>query len=143
MKIRRNSVESMHEPPAVLMVDIAFNLLIFFVVCASSEPQDGRKQDLPGSESKTSQKAQQTENIDVALTRTTVAINGSPVRQQDFTTKLKELLKGRSKPEERVVVVKSSSDTPYEHWIDVTGLIEAAGGIITLQIEEAREVSVK
>lgn len=143
MSKRPRKIETHNEPPAVLMVDIAFNLLIFFVVCASNEPQDGRKQEIPGSESKASQKTQQTENIDVLLTRSTAAINGSPVRQQDFTPKLKELLKGRAKPEERIVVVKSSPDTPYEHWINVTGLIEAAGGIITLQMEESREVRVQ
>lgn len=142
MKIRRNKVESMHEPPAVLMVDIAFNLLIFFVVCASNEPQDGRKQDIPGSESRTAQKAQQTENVDVSLTRTTASINGAPVRPREFTAKLKDLLKDRTRPEERIVVVKSTPDTPYDHWIQYTGLIEAAGGVITLQMEESREVSV-
>jgi biopolymer transport protein ExbD len=143
MKIRRTRIEQHQEPPAVLLVDIAFNLLIFFVVCASTEPQDGRKQDIPGSESKASQTAQQSENIDVTLTRSTASINGSPVRQKDFVSRLQELLKGRSRPEERVVVVKSSPDTPYEHWIDVTGLIEEAGGVITLQMEESREVSVQ
>jgi biopolymer transport protein ExbD len=144
MKAKRGKIEMHSEPPSVLMVDIAFNLLIFFVVCASNEPQDGRKQDIPGADSKNSQKqAQAAENIDVHLTRSTASINGSPVRQVDFTPKLKELLKGRAKPEERIVVVKSSPDTPYDHWINVTGLIEAAGGIITLQMEESREVHVQ
>lgn len=143
MKVRRGSIEVHHEPPSVLLVDIAFNLLIFFVVCTSTEPQDGRKQDLPGSEQSNTATAQQAENIDVAISRSTASINGSPVRQADFVPRLKELLKGRQKPEERIVVVKSSTDTPYEHWIDVTGAIEDAGGVITLQIEENREVQVQ
>ena len=51
----------------------------------STEPQDGRKQDIPGSEAKASKTTQQqSENIDVSLTRNTASINGSPVRQKDF-----------------------------------------------------------
>ena len=41
------------------------------------------------------------------------------------------------------MVVKSSPDTPYDHWINVTGLIEEAGGVITLQMEESQEVRVQ
>lgn len=144
MKIRRGKIDVHNEPPAVLLVDIAFNLLIFFVVCALTEPQEGRKQEIPGSE-KTAQapQQQQAENIDVAVAKTTASINGSPVRQADFVPRLKELLKGRDKPEQRIVVVKSSPDVPYDHWIDVTVAIEEAGGVITLQLEESREVQVQ
>jgi hypothetical protein len=42
-----------------------------------------------------------------------------------------------------MVVVKSNKDVPYQHWIHVTGMIEKAGGIVALQIEEDREVIVK
>lgn len=143
MKVRRGKVHPHNEPPAVLLVDIAFNLLIFFVVCSSTEPESGRKQDIPGSEAKTAEAAQKTENVDVVVTRSTATINGEPVRPREFVSRLKELLKGRSRPEERIVVVKSSPDTPYDHWIDVTGWIEDAGGVITLQMEESREVSVQ
>jgi biopolymer transport protein ExbD len=142
MKIHRKKIDTLHEPPAVLLVDIAFNLLIFFVVCASTEPQDGRKQDIPGSESKNA-KTQSVENIDISLTRTTVSINGGAVKPKDFVPKLRDLLKTRKRPEERIVVVKSTKDTPYEHWINVTTQIEDAGGLITLQLEESREVRVQ
>lgn len=142
MKIHRKKIDTLHEPPAVLLVDIAFNLLIFFVVCASTEPQDGRKQDIPGSESKNAG-SQNVENIDISLTRTTVSINGAAVKPKDFVPKLRGMLKSRNRPEERIVVVKSTKDTPYEHWINVTTQIEEAGGMITLQLEESREVSVQ
>ncbi len=143
MKVRRGNIHPHNEPPAVLLVDIAFNLLIFFVVCASTQPTSGRKQDIPGSETNSKATVAKAENIDVALTRTTASINGDRVRPGEFASRLRGLLKGRTRPEDRVVVVKSSPDTPYAHWIDVTGWIEEAGGIITLQIEEAREVRVQ
>ena len=133
----------MVEPPAVLLTDIAFNLLIFFVVCASTEPSDGRKQDIPGANKQTANQPAQTENIEVALTRETVSINGEQAKISDFLPRMKNLLRGKKKVEERVVLVKSAKDTPYEHWIKITAWIELAGGVTTLQIEEEQQVQVQ
>jgi biopolymer transport protein ExbD len=125
-----------------LLTDLAFNLLIFFVVCASTEPEKGRAQQVPSS-SKDAATEQQTKNIEVALTRTTVAVNGADVPIADLHAKLRDLLAGKIRPEDRIVVIRSTKDTPYSRWIRVTGLIEKAGGVITLQLEEEQEVGVK
>ncbi len=123
-----------------LLTDLAFNLLIFFVVCASSaQDEKGRPQRMP-SASKEKANEQKNKNIEVAITRTTVSVNGEDVPTAKLAAKLTELLVGKTKPEEKVVVVKSAKDTPYSHWIRVTGAIEQAGGEITLQLEEEREV---
>src|SRR5262245_48681386 len=128
MRFRHQASEQMVEPPAVLLTDIAFNLLIFFVVCASTEPSDGRKQDIPGANKQAANQPQQEENIEVALTRTTASVNGEQVRMADFLPRIRNLLRGKKKVEERVVLVKSAKDTPYEHWIKITAWIEQAGG---------------
>ena len=143
MRLRNRTTEQMVEPPAVLLTDIAFNLLIFFVVCASTEPSDGRKQDIPGANKQTSNQAAQTENIEVALTRETVSINGEQTKIADFLPRMKNLLRNKKMVEERVVLVKSAKDTPYEHWIKITAWIEQAGGVTTLQIEEETQVTVQ
>ncbi|MHC4167501.1 MAG: biopolymer transporter ExbD, partial [Planctomycetota bacterium] len=64
------------------------------------------------------------------------------VPSEELESRIRAGLRGRSRPDERVVVVKSKPDVPYKHWIDITTRIEDAGGIITLQIEEARQVQV-
>lgn len=140
MKLRRRN-NLLVEPPSSATGDIAFNLIVFFLVCASVQPDSGRRQSIPKSETK-EQKAEQSENLEVALTRTTASINGEPVRIEDFLSQMRRKLAGKTKPEDKIVVVKSSNDTPYSHWIYVTGLIEEAGGIITLQMEEERQVQV-
>ncbi|MEY4180085.1 MAG: hypothetical protein RLY70_3659 [Planctomycetota bacterium] len=121
--------------------DIAFNLIVFFLVCASVQPDSGRKQTLPRSEEKAKQE-QQTKNVEVLLTRTTAAVNGDLVPQRELLPRLRTLLSGKPRPEDRVVVVKSRPDTPYAFWIEVTGLIEEAGGTVTIQREEERTVQV-
>ena len=50
MKIRRRNSNLLIEPPSSATGDIAFNLIIFFLVCASVQPDSGRHQLLPRSE---------------------------------------------------------------------------------------------
>lgn len=138
MKERRKS-KLLAEPPSSATGDIAFNLIVFFLVCASVQPDSGRTQTLPRSE-ETKQQQEKVENIEVQLTRQTVMINGDVVRPQEFLPRLSRLLQNRPRPEDRVVVVKSKPETPYYRWIRVTEWIEQAGGIITIQREEERQV---
>lgn len=140
MKLQRNSL--LVEPPSVATGDIAFILIVFFLVCASVQPDAGRPQEIPKSEEK-KDKSQQSKNIEVALKRTIVTVNGDAMRIGQFSNRIKTLLAGKTRQEDKVVVVKAEDDVPYHHWILVTGLIEEVGGIITLQLEEEREVTVE
>ena len=134
---RRNKL--MVEPPSSATGDIAFNLIVFFLVCASVQPDSGRQQTLPRSEQESEE---QSENIEVQLGRNTVMLNGNVLRQEDSDAALKRALTGKTRDEDRVVVVKSKADTPYYHWVTVTEMIESAGGIITIQTEEEQQVVV-
>jgi len=137
MRLHRTSANLLIEPPSVATGDIAFNLLIFFLVCASSQPDSGRKQTLPSRDKE--QKSSKMENVEVSLTRSAVLINGNPVKDEQFLPQLQKLLQGKTRPEDKVVIVKSRKDTPYHRWVLITGQIEQAGGVITLQLEETRE----
>ena len=124
-----------------LLTDLAFNLLIFFVVCASTEPEKGRPQQVPAASKEPT--ADQKQNVEVKITRTTTLLNGDALLPDKFAESLTNLLAGKTRPEDRIVVVKSDGDTPYSQWVKVTGVIEKAGGIITLQLEEEKVVGVK
>lgn len=124
-----------------LLTDLAFNLLIFFVVCASSaEDEKGRPQQMPSASKEKSAPEQKNQNIEVAITRAAVSVNGEDVTVAELRGKLVGLLGNKTRPEDRIVVVKSAKDTPYSHWIRVTGAVEQAGGQITLQLEEEQVV---
>lgn len=140
MKARR-ATKLLVEPPATATGDIAFNLIVFFLVCASVQPDSGRRQTVPRSETK-SEKTPQVEHVEVLLTRTAATINGNVVRRRQFVPRLKALLAGKVRPEDKVVVVKSKPEVPYHHWIEYTTLIEEAGGMITVLREEEQEVQV-
>jgi biopolymer transport protein ExbD len=139
-KYRRQGV--LVEPPAMLLVDISFNLLLFFVALASNDPTQGRRQDVPRGQQQQGATGPPS-NFEVALTRTTVSINNQQVALDDVSARMRASLAGKTRTEDRIVVLRSSKDTPYALWVRVTGLIERAGGIVTLQLEEERSVQVQ
>lgn len=143
MRRERRISKLLVEPAAVATGDIAFNLIVFFLVCASVQPDRGKKQDLPRSE-QTKQQEQKNENVELALTsaRTVVQLNGDPVKFAELPQRLKRLLESKRRPEDKVVVVKSKPDVPYDHWIAVTTLVQDLGASITIQREEERTVAV-
>ena len=123
------------------MNDIAFILIVFFLVCASVEPEDGRSQIIPSSEKNEDQKNSQT--IEVGLTPATVTIDGKPYHQDQFPIRIQQLIEQKKTESERVVVVKSQADVSYNHWIAMTEIIEKAGGIVTLLLEEEQTITVE
>lgn len=138
MRPRRNT-NLLVEPPSCATGDIAFNLIVFFLVCASVAPDSGRKQMLPRSE-ETKQQQEKSENVEVSLTRSTVSVNGEPLKLEALLPKLQALFANKPRPEDRVVIVKSKPDTPYHFWIEVTAVVEAVGGTVTIQREEEQTV---
>ena len=138
---RKRSTKLLVEPPSSATGDIAFNLIVFFLVCASIQPDSGRPQEIPRSEENQEQK-EELQNVEVALTGNlnAISINGDTIRTGDLQPKLTVLLKGKQRPEDRIVVVKSKSDTPYHHWINVTATIEQVGGLVTIQREEEQTI---
>ena len=90
MKMRRNS-NLLIEPPASATGDIAFNLIVFFLVCASVQPDSGRKQTLPKAE-ETKEEKEESENIEVQIKRQAVIINGDAVRDEEFFVRIKAKL---------------------------------------------------
>lgn len=140
MSLRRKN-NLLVEPPSSATGDIAFNLIVFFLVCASVQPDSGRKQTIPRGE-QTEKEKQSEENIQVQLKRNAVLVNGEVVRLPEFAARIKVKLAAKATQTERIVVVKSDDDVEYAHWIAVTSQIDDAGGIVTLQLEEERTVTV-
>ena len=139
MRIRGTS-KLLVEPAAVATGDIAFNLIVFFLVCASSQPDRGRKQDIPSSQQTKAEKKQ--ENTEILVTKSGIVMNGAAVKAADLPQRLAIHFKGKPRAEDRVVVIKTRPDTPYHNWINVTSMVQDAGGSITIQREEEQTVTV-
>ena len=140
MKLKRGKL--LVDPPASASSDIAFILIIFFLVCAAVQPETGIAQILPKTEEKT-EKQEQSKNIEVSITPNSIILNGSPLKLNEFPLKLDAALSKKTRDEDRIVTVKSAPNTPYPLWIKISQVIEQAGGILTLEIESDRIISVE
>ena len=126
MKLRRQPL--LTEPPASATSDIAFILIIFFLVCASIQEEDGRPQEIPNSD-----KERQSKNpIRVNLDRQRILLNKEPMAEKEFRDKLTDLLEQRVNEAEKTVSIRCSPTVPYQRWMNVTAWIEDAGGTIAL-----------
>ena len=130
------------DPPACASSDIAFTLIIFFLVCAAVQPETGLPQVLPKTESKT-EKRDQSQNIEVSITPSSIILNGSPLKLPEFAQRIAAALKQKTREADRIVVVKSAPETPYPTWIHVSQAINQAGGILTLELESESTINVK
>ncbi len=128
----------MVEPSAAAVGDIAFNLIVFFLVCVSTEPDQGRFQEIPRSEQQPEEEV--VRNLEVVLGIETVTLDGTVVPLVDFEDRIRGELANKTDDSARVVVVKSGSQTTYEFWVEITRQIEAAGGTVTLELEESETV---
>lgn len=140
MKLQRGKL--LVDPPASASSDIAFILIIFFLVCAAVQPETGIAQILPKTEEKT-EKRDQSKNIEVSITPTSIVLNGSPLKLPEFSKRLTVALSQKKRDADRIVTVKSAPNTPYPLWIKVSQVIEKAGGILTLELESDRVISVE
>ena len=141
MRFRNRSNKMIVEPPAAATGDIAFNLIVFFLVCASVQPDSGKEQAIPGSETVKEQAEQ--ENLEVRIKRTVLLFNGDPVKPELLPTLLSNKLKLARTPEERLVVVTYDNDAPWHRYVEVSEAIDQSGGTVVLQTEEEREVTVE
>jgi biopolymer transport protein ExbD len=140
MKLKRGKM--LIDPPACASSDIAFTLIIFFLVCAAVQPETGISQALPKTEEK-SEKRDQSQNLEVSITPSSIVLNGSPLQLPEFTRRIAAELKTKTREQDRIVVVKSAPDTSYPVWINVSRAIDNAGGILTLELESEKTILVK
>ena len=140
MKLKRGKL--LVDPPSSASSDIAFILIIFFLVCASVQPEEGHDQQLPRAEPEEDQR-KQTKNLEVSITSNSIVLNGSPLDPAGFESRLVKELAERKREEDKVVVLKSAPKTPYTRWIEISRIIDRAGGMLTLEVTEERSVEVR
>ena len=140
MKLKRGKM--LVDPPACASSDIAFTLIIFFLVCAAVQPETGMSQALPKTEEK-SEKRDQSQNLEVSITPSSIILNGSPLNPDEFATRIAAALKAKTREADRIVVVKSAPNTPYPLWLAVSQSIDNAGGILTLELESEKTINVR
>jgi biopolymer transport protein ExbD len=135
MSIRRKA-KAAPEIPLTSTADVAFLLLVFFLVAASSQRDTGKVLDLPGTVKDAPAEAG-VKNLELIVRPGVYALGDELLRSDaELLAALKKGLASRTRPADRVVLVASDDAVDYQRWTNVMTAIEAAGGVPAPQMDE-------
>ena len=118
----------------VSFTDIAFSVVLFFMVAATFAKSNAMKVELPGSESGAVDQTQET--ITVQADANSVILDGTPVALPELSAALGGKLAGRTRPEDKVVVLLTAEDISFQRNVELMHAIRRAGGEVAIMYEE-------
>jgi len=120
--------------PVVSMSDIAFLLIIFFLVSTQFMNEGAIKYELPRAASvKPILKDQVSVVVDV---EGKTYVDGAPM--SNLKQVIEQRLRNRTKPEDRVVMLKCDKGVPHEKYLPVIQEINSADAMIMIVTDEGR-----
>jgi len=133
MKFKRRKLEC--PPPYVAMADIAFNLVLFFVIMAKT--QDDSQIQWEAVKAKDTQQAKNSQ-VTVKVDRNSkVYLNGQEIGVRDLAEQVAIFL-GNNPPENRTVLLKIHKDTLASTFEPIMEAVSQAGGDVVHVLEEER-----
>lgn len=120
----------------VSFTDIAFSVVLFFMVAATFAKSHALKVELPGSESGAVDQSQQT--ITVQADANQVVLDGAQTSLSDLSTALLGKLQGRTRPEDKVVVLMTADDISFQRNVELMHAIRSAGGEVAIMYEDVQ-----
>jgi len=122
--------------PTDSLSDIAFLLIIFFILTTSIRKLMGVTTEIPAAEQGQSQ-------IDktptVVLQGGSLSFNSETVDLEQLRRRLKELKLETKKPDERIVLLEASGTVNYQRYYEVMAAVSAANGVIGIITQEQRK----
>ncbi len=134
MNVSKRRRKAAPEIPWISLADIAWQIVIFFLAASSFVRSDSLNVDLPGSTNDPS--AKKGEAINVIAGDNVLQLNGSNVVYEELGDKIKEMLKGKTREDDRAVVVLGRPDLSFQRHVDIMYAIQKAGGILVMSEEK-------
>jgi biopolymer transport protein ExbD len=119
--------------PVASFSDLAFLLIIFFLLATTFAKQTGFLSDIPSGEAS---QAQETKTLTVALTEDRITLNDQTVTPEQLRRKLDDAKLKEKKGDDKVVLLTASGRVRYQDYFSVMAHITAAGGAVVIQREE-------
>lgn len=120
--------------PTDSMSDIAFLLIIFFILTTSIQKLTGFQTELPAGQKAEAKQADKTPTVQLAAGR--VMLNEKTVSIEELAHELKEM-KLKDKPDDkRVVLLDAGPDVDYQTYFETMALITGANGVIGILTED-------
>lgn len=119
--------------PVVSFSDLAFLLIIFFILATTLVKTHGFSTDFPSGE-KSDEPAEKTPSVVIQADR--VTLNDKPVDLATLRKELHALKLAERQGEEKVVLLEAPADVPYQRYFETMAAISEAGGVICIVREE-------
>jgi biopolymer transport protein ExbD len=119
--------------PFISLADIAWQIIIFFLIAATFVRGDALKLAIPGSTSVPA--GQQTNNVTVQASEESLAVNGQSVALKDLEARLAALLAGAKTDQDRIVIVSGADDLTFQRDADILYAVQKAGGTVLISDE--------
>ena len=123
------------EIPTGSFSDIAFLLIIYFLVATTLVKVKTITADLPAGE-KTEQSQSEKTPI-VNLRGAELFLNDKKLTMEELDDRLEALKLGEQEPSKRVIMLESAAGTPYENYFQALAAISANGGVVAI-VEDAK-----
>ena len=134
---KRYSKEKKHrsgEIPVGSFSDIAFLLIIYFLVATSLTKLKGITADLPSGEKATQEQSTKTPILN--LRGGQMFFNDKAVRMDELKARLRALDLAQAEGNGKVIMLESTRDTPYQSYFQAMATISEHGGVIAIVEEE-------
>jgi len=122
------------EIPTGSFSDIAFLLIIFFLVATTLTKVKTITADLPAGEKSTQQQSEETPIVN--LRGIEIFFNDKKVELPELDDRLAALELLDKEPGDRVIMLESANGTPYENYFQALATISANGGIVAIVEED-------
>lgn len=136
--MKRSSREKKHRNgtiPTDSFSDIAFLLIIYFLVATSLVKIKSITADLPAGEKSASAQTDKTSTIN--LRGSEIFFNDKPLNFETLNARLAALDLANLEPDKRVVLLESAAGTPYQNYFQALAAISANGGVVAI-VEDAK-----
>lgn len=129
MKMKRHHKAAPHVP-FIALADIAWQIIIFFLVASSFARNDSINVDLPSGSKSTSSKQEM--SVTVQAGEAALMLDGKTVDMNELSAEIKRKLEGRVSEQARAVVVQFRDDISFQRNAEILYAIQKAGGIVVI-----------
>ena len=134
---RRSKQEKKHRSadiPTDSFSDIAFLLIVYFLVATTLVKVKSITADLPAGEKSTQTQSEKTPIIN--LRGAEIFFNDKPMKMDELNQRLAALDLPSQDGEKRVIMLESAKGTPYENYFQALAAISSNGGVVAIVEDE-------
>jgi biopolymer transport protein ExbD len=128
-KRRRRRTPGDEKVPVESFADIAFLLIVFFLLTTTFVKTMGFRTDIPSGEKS---EAKQEKSSIIKLTPGQIVYNDDPVSIEDLRVKLAKLELAEKEGDEKIVMLEATKDIKYQAYYEVMAAISWAGGVVAV-----------